>query len=120
MSPRRKPGPILIRVMGNKQRMTTSTDKLTLYVYYKIPAQQNTLHLLAVQQLQQAVALRYPAVVMQRQKRPGADATNQETWMEVYAGITPRQLEPLLADLSALVEVHGLVRARKNELFIDL
>lgn len=100
--------------------MTTATDNLTLYVYYKIPANQNALHLLAVEQLQQAMALRYPEIVMQRQKRPGTDTTNQETWMEVYAGIAPMQREHLLADLFSLVEVYGLPRARKNELFIDL
>lgn len=96
------------------------TDKRTLYVYYKIPANQSASCLLAVKQLHQDIALRYPEVVMQRQKRPEPDATNQETWMEIYDGIAPTQLEPLMADLVALSEAHDLPRERRTEVFIHL
>jgi hypothetical protein len=106
--------------MENKDTMSTASDILTLYVYYKISANQQDSCVLAVKKLQQTIALHYPEVIMQVQKRPQVDTANHETWMEVYADIAPMQLEQMIADLGELAEVHGLPCERKNEVFINL
>jgi hypothetical protein len=95
-------------------------DNLTLYVYYKVPIVQSASCLLAVKQLHQVIALRYPEIAMQQQKRPYPDAAHQETWMETYAGMTQIQIEKLIADLSELAVGCGLPNERKYEVFINL
>jgi len=96
------------------------SNNVTLYVYYKIAFANSAVCLLAVKQLHQAIALRYPKLSIHQQKRPNPDANNQETWMETYAGVEQSQLDNLMADLSELAKLHGLPDERKTEVFINL
>ncbi len=93
---------------------------LTLYVYYKIPADKSAACLLAVKQLHQAIALEYPQLAINQQKRPSVDAANLETWMETYAGIAQMQLEKLKTEIAELAQQYGLPSERKYEVFINL
>jgi hypothetical protein len=100
--------------------MNAMTDKLTLYVYYKVPLNQNALFLSAVKQVQQAIQLRYKKLTTKLQKRPNHDNFHQETWMEIYEGITSSQLDNVITDLQELINAQGLSYERRNEIFIDL
>ena len=102
--------------------MTTIRDSYILLRFIDTtPANHSASCLLAVNKCHQAIALRYPEVMIQQQKRLCLDAAKlKETWMEIYAGVAQRQLENLKADLLDLAETHGLPRERKYEVFINL
>ena len=102
----------LIHAMQNKQ--------LTLYVYYKIPADERNTCLLAVKNLQQQIYSCYPNVKIHNQKRPGVDRENKETWMETYTNISNISLETFTAELSDFAKKSGLPTERKYEIFIPL
>ena len=95
-------------------------NHLTLYVYYKIPADKQNTCLLAVKNLQQKIISYYPNVKVQHQKRPGVDLENKETWMETYTNIPNIPLEKFTAELSDFAKKSGLPTERKYEVFMPL
>lgn len=90
---------------------------LTVYVYYKIPAENRNSLLLAIKKLDQKIKLHYPYLTVQHQKKTCFDAQNRETWMETYAGIAQEELEKFTAHLSDLAEKNGLPIDRRYEIF---
>ncbi len=95
-------------------------NNVTLYVYYKIAANDRSSNLLAVKNLERAIKSHYPDLKIHHQKRPYLDAENKETWMETYSHLPAISFENFTAILSQLAEKNGLPNERKYELFITL
>ena len=95
-------------------------EKVTVYVYYKIPTHQHSYFLLAVKNLNHAIKELYPFLETNHLKRPLLDADNRELWMETYQGIPSIKLENFYDDLAKLAEQNELPSERKYEAFISL
>ena len=108
--------------MQNKDDMSdvSAENNLTVYVYYKIPANDHNMCLLAVKNLDEKIRFQYPQLKIQHQKRPKLDAEDKETWMETYAGISSMELEKFTADLAELAKLYGLTQERRSEIFVTL
>lgn len=101
----------------------TSEDKkenLTLYIYYKIPADKHLQYVLSVEKLITDIKKCYAYLEIKLQIKMTLDAENKETWMEIYQGISQENIQKLMDTLNLLAKQHGLPTERRQEVFIPL
>lgn len=100
--------------------MLDESKRLTLYIYYKIPAIDQAKFLMMVKNLNNQVAEFYPHLKIRHEKRLELDAEKRELWMEVYQNINPHDIEKFSTNLSSLAEQLGLPKERKCERFVSV
>ena len=91
----------------------------TLYVYYKLPADEHALWRPRVKGFAQRVRQRWPDLQVELMQRPDPSAEGLETWMEVYRhpeGVSAQ----MMAAISQLALELGLPPKRAAEIFIPL
>ncbi len=92
---------------------------MDLYIYYKVPCATREATLRVVAAIQADVS-RFSGSRAELRRRPQADATGIETWMEVYRD-APDGLETYLTELVALHGLADLIAgARHTEHFVAL
>ncbi|AWB33600.1 hypothetical protein DBV39_07630 [Orrella marina] len=91
--------------------------RVFLFVYYKFIAQAYPSIATQLAELETTVHERFPEVSIRLLRRPEADSSGQQTWMEMYE-IQGRDLPGLQSLLSELVDRLGLPPKRAIEVFI--
>lgn len=91
----------------------------TLFVYYKIPADEHQAWLERVRVFEKRLSAAWPGLQIEWMQRPDTSADGLETWMEVY-----RHPQGISAEMSAsitqLASLCGLPPKRASEFFIPL
>lgn len=95
-------------------------SKLSVYIYYKVPANDRIHNLASLKHLQHAVQTRFPMLKIVYQKRPELDVESKELWMETYHGVATNELAMFKRVLSELARQYGLPNERKFEVFTTL
>jgi hypothetical protein len=91
----------------------------TLFVYFKVPADQHDALRPVAQAFQARVVQTWPGLTCELMQRPEATAEHIETWMEVYhhpAGVNPE----MMRRIGELALEMGMPAKRMAEVFIPL
>ncbi len=92
---------------------------MNLFVYYKLLKTEHPHLQTRIKRMQANLMEQYPDIHCELMKRPDADASGQETWMEIYQ-LSEGDFSLFRTTLDRLVEQASLPQPRRNEVFIAL
>jgi len=92
---------------------------MNLFVYYKLMASEHPNLHIKIQMMQAELKSEFPSLTTDLLKRPEADESGRETWMEIY-NLSDIDINIFRTELELLTLNMELPQPRRNEVFISI